>query len=141
MLPERFSLTAVGPGAMKFESRIFDAKLHPRIIFQEEMENLEETYRTHDMFCLPSRFEGFPNVVGEALAHGIPVVGFEECSGILELITPGLNGEIAVGNDDHISLNAAILRASEQTYNYKNIVNSVSKYSFEQFIKSWISSL
>lgn len=141
MLPERFSLTAVGPEAMKFESRIFGAKLHPRIIFLEEMENLEETYRTHDMFCLPSRFEGFPNVVGEALAHGMPVVGFEECSGILELITPGLNGEIADGNDNHKAISEAIIRASEKEYSRAAVSTSVKEYTFEKFIKTWTSAI
>jgi glycosyltransferase involved in cell wall biosynthesis len=141
LLPEKYSLTLLGPESVKFESRIISAGFNSRISFQNEMENLEKAYFTHDIFCLPSRFEGFPNVVGEALAHGMPVVGFEKCSGLLELIIPGVNGEIAVGNEDHRALSEAIIRASENKYDSRTISETISEYTFEKFVKSWITAI
>lgn len=38
------------------------------------------------VFCHPSEFEGFPLAVCEALAHGLPVVGFADCSGLNSLV-------------------------------------------------------
>ena len=137
LLPERFSLTLLGPESHKFKSNFFNIKANPRIETRDEMINLNEVYFSHDIFCLASRFEGFPNVVGEALAHGLPVVGFEECSGMRELISPGINGEIACGNDDHVAFSKAILRASVKVYNRKIISESINRYTLENFLKSW----
>lgn len=38
------------------------------------------------IFCHPSEYEGFPLAVCEALAHGLPVVGFADCSGLNSLV-------------------------------------------------------
>lgn len=48
-----------------------------------------------DIFCIPSRFEGFPLTVVEAFTHGLPVVGFAECSGVNSLVRSGHNGLLA----------------------------------------------
>ncbi len=64
-----------------------------------------------DMLCLPSRREGCPNVVLEALASGRPVVG-SAVGGVPELLSDR-NG-IMVPPDDPValaaSINAALLR-------------------------------
>lgn len=48
-----------------------------------------------DIFCIPSRFEGFSLTVVEAFTHGLPVVGFAECSGVNSLVRSGHNGLLA----------------------------------------------
>ena len=48
-----------------------------------------------DIFCIPSRFDGFPLTVVEAFTHGLPVVGFAECSGVNSLVRSGHNGLLA----------------------------------------------
>ena len=57
-------------------------------------------YAAADLFCLPSRWEGFPNTVAEALAHGLPAVAYEGCAGTGDLVEPGENGLLAAGNGD-----------------------------------------
>ena len=52
-------------------------------------------YRDTDLFCIPLRYEGFPLTLIEAYTHGLPAVGFAECSGVNSIIQNGLNGFLA----------------------------------------------
>ena len=54
--------------------------------------DINTLYAQSHIFCLPSLWEGFPNALSEALAHGLPAVGFADCAGINELIKDGENG-------------------------------------------------
>ena len=52
---------------------------------------IEDEYRKADIFCLPSLYEGYPNVVAEAMASGLPVI----CSNVYEnpyIVEEGVNG-------------------------------------------------
>ena len=53
--------------------------------------HIEEEYRKADAFCLPSLYEGYPNVVAEAMSCGLPVI----CSNRYEnpyIVEEGVNG-------------------------------------------------
>lgn len=52
---------------------------------------IEEEYRRADIFCLPSLYEGYPNVVVEAMSCGLPIL----CSNVYEnpyIVEKGVNG-------------------------------------------------
>lgn len=54
-------------------------------------QKIEEEYRKADIFCLPSLFEGYPNVVAEAMSCGLPIL----CSRVYEnpyIVEEGVNG-------------------------------------------------
>lgn len=54
-------------------------------------QKIEEEYRKSDVFCLPSLYEGYPNVVAEAMSCGLPVI----CSNVYEnpyIVEEGMNG-------------------------------------------------
>lgn len=54
-------------------------------------QNIEEEYRKADIFCLPSLFEGYPNVVAEAMSCELPIL----CSNVYEnpyIVEEGVNG-------------------------------------------------
>jgi GalNAc-alpha-(1->4)-GalNAc-alpha-(1->3)-diNAcBac-PP-undecaprenol alpha-1,4-N-acetyl-D-galactosaminyltransferase len=48
--------------------------------------------RNAHIMALPSRYEGFPNALAEALATGLPAVGFSGVSGVDELIIDNETG-------------------------------------------------
>jgi glycosyltransferase involved in cell wall biosynthesis len=53
--------------------------------------NITEEYQKCNVFCLPSFFEGFPNVVCEAMACGKPIL----CSNVCDnprIVSDGVNG-------------------------------------------------
>ena len=100
-------------------------------------QDLSSIYLEADVFCLPSRWEGFPNVVGEALAHGLPVVGFHGCAGISSLVENFKSGVIASGNDDPIALSVALSQALAFDWDPNVVRQSTSKFSMEYFSDSW----
>lgn len=53
--------------------------------------SIEAEYRKADIFCLPSLYEGYPNVVAEAMSCGLPIL----CSNVYEnpyIVEDGVNG-------------------------------------------------
>jgi glycosyltransferase involved in cell wall biosynthesis len=63
-------------------------------------------YANASLFMFPSRHEGMPNAVLEAMASGLPVVA-TQISGNDELVIPGETG-VLVPTDDPEALGAAL---------------------------------
>ncbi len=69
---------------------------------------LARYYAEATVFCLPSRYDPFPGVLMEAMAHGVPCVSTMVC-GIPEIVVAGETG-LLVPPDDSAALAAALLR-------------------------------
>ena len=74
------------------------------------VDRMATLFESSNIFCMPSKWEGFPNAVAEALAAGLPVVGYAECAGLNQLVVSGYNGVLAEGNGDVASLRDALAR-------------------------------
>lgn len=96
----RLVIVGEGEDRKKLEKIISDNGLGERIFLPGKKNNVDEYYVSSHFFCLPSRWEGFPNALAEAMAHGLPAVGFEGCSGVADLIDDGNTGLLANGNGE-----------------------------------------
>jgi alpha-maltose-1-phosphate synthase len=74
----------------------------------ERME-LEDLFRTSDVFCLPSRYEGLSISFLEAMSFGLPCVGTSSEWSPPEMIVDGETG-IVVRMDDAEALSIALIR-------------------------------
>jgi phosphatidylinositol alpha 1,6-mannosyltransferase len=88
----RFKLVVVGEGPMRAElaANLPDAHFTGCVQGAE----LSRWYASADLFVFPSQLETFGNVVLEAFASGLPVVGVD-AGGVRELVTAGVNGLLA----------------------------------------------
>lgn len=68
------------------------------LCLMDHVDEIEKLYRAADVFILPSKSEGMPNVVLEAMASGLPCVA-TRVSGIRELIEEGKTGFTFAVND------------------------------------------
>ena len=61
--------------------------------------NIENIYKTGDIFCLTSKYEGFPNALLEAMVSGCAVVCYASPCGPSEMLDNGENGILISLND------------------------------------------
>ena len=64
---------------IKVFQKVKDMGLEDMITFHPATPNILEHYQACDVFCLPSNYEGFPNVICEAMSCGKPIVCSRVC--------------------------------------------------------------
>ena len=88
----------VGRNELDEETQDFTAGFVAPVICVDHTEDVERLYWAFDCFCLPTLREGFPNVVLEAAASGIPVV-VSDATGACDTATDQVTGLVAKKGD------------------------------------------
>ena len=137
LLPPETELVLVGSGDSLTDVEAKVSSLQLNCTFVAPTRDLSSYYERATLLCLPSRWEGFPNVAAEALAAGLPVVGFADCAGLPELVSQGQSGELAFRMEDSNSLSSALNTALKSSYSEEFIKKSIAGYTYINFISAW----
>ncbi|WP_454881700.1 glycosyltransferase [Sphingobacterium detergens] len=90
----------VGADFERLNLQINDLGLAERIFLRGFTDDPIEKIRDADIFIFPSRYEGLPLALAEAMSVGLPSIGFTTCSGVNELIKQGENGFLAIDKEE-----------------------------------------
>lgn len=128
-----------GKGELESEirKRVSFLGIQDYVKLNEPIEDLEKIYTSIDALCLPSLWEGFPNVVGEAMMYGLPVLGNKECLGLSALVSrhTGLLINFEDPNIDGFSMLRALVERNEHIA--VEIQTSIRKLQEFNFVELW----
>ena len=96
----RFLLAGEGPEESMLCEKARTLGLADRIVFAGYVADTRQVYAAADILLMPSRFEGLPMTLLEAMAMGLPVVA-SKLDGIAEVIEDGREGFLIESNDTH----------------------------------------
>lgn len=103
-----WKLLIIGGNALKQNNLLSLLKLvenlglKNKVVLAGELVDVDSLYYKSKIFALTSSSEGFPNVIGEALSAGLPVVSYDCIAGPSEMITDGENGFLVPVFDDEL---------------------------------------
>lgn len=138
-----WTLQIVGEGELReaLENQIAALRMRERIVLPGTTSAIDDEYRQAQLFAHPALYESFGLVTAEALAHGLPAIGFADCPGTNELIVDGHNG-ILVSGGDRVAAFGIGLRRLMESYELRvrlgrNGPASVARFSLDAIADRW----
>lgn len=119
-----------GPLKEKLSGLIETAGLVDSVFLMGQTDNVADVLSSADLFLLPSKYEGMPNALLEAMAVGVPCISTDcPCGGPSMVIENGVNGIlIPVDSDD------ALYNSIESLLSNRTKMSSIGKRAKETSI-------
>lgn len=118
-----------------------DLGVSGNVIFTGGQTDVEQFYLSASIFAFTSSSEGFPNVVGEAMSAGLPVVSYDCFTGPSEMIRDGKNGFlVAVFDDEQFAQRLSLLmdnRELREMYG-KQAQQDIQKFAPEAIAREFL---
>ena len=105
-----WELVFVGDGPEKLSIEILakEEGLLDRMIVRPTTSRIEREFLAAHLFVMPSLWEGFPNALAEAMAQGLPAIGYKDADGVSELISD-TSGWLAADEGDPVQALSLVL--------------------------------
>ncbi len=105
-----------GPEREKLTKQVNTCGLNDRVQFLGVRKDIHDLYQQADIFVLPSRYEGFPNALCEAMAMGTAVIATDCHSGPKDIVKDAVDGFLVASENsselarslEHLMSNEAI---------------------------------
>ncbi len=126
----------------RLEAMVDAAGLDGRVRLLGQVGDMKGFFAETGIFSLPSRVEGFPMVLMEALSQGCPCVTFELGGAAGEMISGPMAGLI-VPDGDAESFAEQLRRLLEDESLRRNMsenaVREVERFSQDRFVREWVN--
>ena len=136
----RLTIVGEGPERLALERHIAAAGLRDRIALPGTVPDPERYYRSATAFVLASAYEGTPNTLLEAMAHGLPCVVADCLPGALEYVEDGVSGLVyRAGDADDLCRCLQTLMSDSQLRTRLGVEGRerVARLSIEHVVKRW----
>lgn len=136
-----YVLFILGTGAdeEKIRQKVITMGLEKSVLLAGYREDVYTFYSASDFFILTSDIEGFPNVVVEAMAFGLPVLS-TQVAGIDELVEHGVNGYVLEREVQSVTgtlLQVATLDKEVLVQMRRSSSEVASRYSIQKNVKQY----
>ena len=135
-------LTILGEGSLRaeLEALVVQLGLQGRVAMPGFAVDPYPWFRSADVFVLSSRWEGFGNVIVEALECGLPVVSTDCLSGPAEILENGRYGKLVPIQNPN-ALASAIHQSLCTTHDREMLMGRAKDFSVEKIANEYISFL
>jgi len=136
----KLDIYGTGPLLEEFQSKVRTLNLEDKIFFKGLTKELPNKLVESDAFVLSSRYEGFPNVLLEAMSMGVPSISFDCKSGPADIIINNVDGVLVPDGDTRELANSIIkLMADDElrsSFN-KNSISNIKRYEISKIMTEW----
>ncbi|PCH55669.1 MAG: group 1 glycosyl transferase [Legionellales bacterium] len=134
-------LTIYGTGSAREQLLLLiaDLGLATRVFLPGTIQDIHNALLKADLFIFPSRYEGFPNALGEAMSVGLPVIA-SDCVGNVELVQDKHNGRLFPVGDIPKLASIMLELLEDPMQRIALVINAkkvVATYSRERILKLW----
>ncbi|HAQ71445.1 MAG TPA: hypothetical protein DCR48_10775 [Flavobacteriales bacterium] len=138
-----FHIYGDGPERENLVELIKDHDLESVICLKGIRDGLEQIYCQYDIFILPSRLEGFPLVMIDSLACGLPCIAFNCPTGPGQIIESGVNGYLIENGNIHDLASAIIDIVNKEDISIyaRGAIDSAKSYNIQNITDVWIEMI
>jgi len=141
-LPENLAakLVILGEGPLRADllALVNELGLQQRVELPGFISDPYPWFRSADLFVLSSRWEGFGNVIVEALECGVPVVSSDCPSGPAEILENGRYGKL-VPVQDPIALASAMAQSLGETHDREALMRRAKDFSVQKISDQYLA--
>ncbi|WP_375724535.1 glycosyltransferase [Arcobacter sp. KX21116] len=134
------NLYIIGDGKLRseLEYQIKENSLENKVVLLDRQSNPYTYLSQADCFVFTSNYEGFPNVLLEALACGLPVISTDCLSGPREILAPDSDVEFQLKDDIELSQYGILtpIRNVEKLIKAMNMIVNDEKIRYQYKIKA-----
>lgn len=137
----RLDIFGQGEWQEMLQQMIDERGLQHSVWINKPTKQIGEEYVKSSLLVMSSHYEGFPMVMIESMACGLPVVSFDYKCGPKDIIQHGINGLLVPEGDIKALANAMMEVMTDETYRRmlsRNARKVVDTYSEEAVMARWI---
>ena len=137
-------LRIVGDGELRDNIKKLseDLSVGDRVELKGSVAEISQEYLASQLFVMSSRYESFGLATAEALAHGLPAIGFADCAGTNVLIEDGHNGVLVEPGQDRVGALASALSSlmtdPDKRGGLAAGANSPPQFGLDSVLDAWL---